>query len=523
GVNTTTRNVNWGDFDMDNDLDLLVENKILENTGSNSFEVKFILEDYYEESAWIDINNDGYLDAVVNNELFLNHSADSFTHIGTLPLGGSPWVWSVISADVDQNGTQDIISLGSFGCVMFKNNGDLTFEDKEIIWSLSMNLSSLAVGDYNNDGFVDLLISARNTNNSRHLQPRVYKNNGLGSFAHQSNISLKKISHGDAIWFDYDTDGDLDIVLNGDPGRTKIYNNNGNNPFTEQGNTLLPDMGYASSLSCGDLNNDGYPDLFMKGGIMPYVTEATKIFFNNQDTTFTEYTVSSFVSAYEGSIGCGDYDMDGDLDFAITNHPIYLYENTSEAKNNAPTVPLHLTSEITGNTVSLSWDAAKDDNTPEGALSYNVRIGSERNAIDIVSPLSLQNGQRQMPARGNAQLNKFYIIKNLPVGTYYYSVQAIDNGYLGSAFAHEQSFTITEESSMKNNSTHMVKLYPNPTSGILQISAENFFEATVYSIKGELLISTSRQRIDLSNLPTGTYIVKLVGYKYVTTQTIVVQ
>lgn len=60
-----------------------------------------------------------------------------------------------------------------------------------------------------------------------------------------------------------------------------------------------------------------------------------------------------------------------------------------------------------------------------------------------MAPMSdLATGKRRIPARGNAQHNLAWPLKNLPYGTYYWSVQAIDTGYLGSGWSSEGTFSI---------------------------------------------------------------------------------
>ena len=74
-------------------------------------------------------------------------------------------------------------------------------------------------------------------------------------------------------------------------------------------------------------------------------------------------------------------------------------------------------------------------------MSYNLRIGTAPGKADILNPASdLGTGRRQLARIGNVQQNLGWTITNLAAGTYYWSVQAVDNSYAGSAFAPEQSF-----------------------------------------------------------------------------------
>jgi hypothetical protein len=62
--------------------------------------------------------------------------------------------------------------------------------------------------------------------------------------------------------------------------------------------------------------------------------------------------------------------------------------------------------------------------------------------MQVVAPMANSNGYRQVPQLGNLDHGLFAILKNLPPGTYYWSVQAIDTDFAGSPFASENSFTI---------------------------------------------------------------------------------
>src|SRR4030042_2793898 len=75
--------------------------------------------------------------------------------------------------------------------------------------------------------------------------------------------------------------------------------------------------------------------------------------------------------------------------------------------------------------IYLDWSPVKTDETPFKAMTYNIKVGTTDGGSDILpaqsNPLT---GYRQIVAMGNAQLDKTFLIKNLPSGKYYWSVQA---------------------------------------------------------------------------------------------------
>jgi hypothetical protein len=97
-----------------------------------------------------------------------------------------------------------------------------------------------------------------------------------------------------------------------------------------------------------------------------------------------------------------------------------------------------LRAEQIGSAIRFSWDRP-NDTVGVTAPTYNVRIGSTPGGWDIVSPLSLPSGRRLLAAQGNTGYRQSLLLTNLTKGKYFWSVQAVDNNWIGGAFAQEQS------------------------------------------------------------------------------------
>ncbi|MDP2364262.1 MAG: FG-GAP-like repeat-containing protein, partial [Ignavibacteria bacterium] len=229
---------------------------------------------------------------------------------------------------------------------------------------------------------------------------------------------------------------------------TVIYHNNGDNTFTKLDSISLPNV---SGPSCwGDYDNDGDLDIVLIGySSGSYIS---KIYRNDGNNSFTEMTSEDLIGVHRGSIALGDYDNDGDLDIILTGDTgistigsiSKIYRNNIQIPNTLPTVPANLTSTIIGYDVILNWSKSTDLQTLQPGLGYNLVIGTSPGAVDVLSPMSDRNtGYRRISNLGNTNNRNSWLMKSLIRGqTYYWSVQALDNCFAGSAFAQEKSFTI---------------------------------------------------------------------------------
>ncbi|MCX6872190.1 MAG: FG-GAP-like repeat-containing protein, partial [Verrucomicrobia bacterium] len=249
------------------------------------------------------------------------------------------------------------------------------------------------------DGDLDLLLSGSVDGLTE--ATRLYRNNGNGTFSENTAAGLKDI-YGAAAWGDYDNDGDLDLVLSGAYGAnvsfTDVYRNNGNGTFTALNLGLRPLQG--GSAVWGDCDNDGDLDLLLAG---------------YSETDDAEYT--------------------------------RLYRNNSATANSTPSAPSGLSVVRVGsNGAFVSWNPATDSETPPGTLSYNLRVGTTSGASDVLSGMAnAASGYRRVAALGNSQAGRGWLVDHLDVNTTcYWSVQAVDTGWAGGAWAGEASFRLAD-------------------------------------------------------------------------------
>ncbi len=246
---------------------------------------------------------------------------------------------SIDWGDFNNDGLMDFIYCGidSYSTKIYKNTGNGNFTELSASNIPNVYEGSAKWGDYNNDGFLDfILIGSAGSNN---FISKIYKNNGNETFSEQNNLILPALNpnfHSAASWADYNNDGFLDLLITAvysstSTRFTKIFKNNGNNSFTEQSNINILGSGDAN-FAWGDFNNDNYPDLLLTGG------NVTKLYKNTKNGNFTEVTNSNLVTVSGGNTLWGDYNNDGMLDILISgdtlnggnylNNVIRIYKNS---------------------------------------------------------------------------------------------------------------------------------------------------------------------------------------------------
>jgi len=454
--------VSWGDYDNDGDLDILLTgwpriSRIYKNNGNNTFSEQsgISLTDVNNSSvAWGDYDNDGDLDILLTGDeyfnyiskIYKNNGNDNFTEEIVVTLTGVS-NGSVAWGDYNNDGNLDILLTGnSSGPIskVYKNNGDNTFSEQTEISLIKIANGSVAWGDYDNDGNLDILMTGSGAS-------KIYRNNGNNTFTEQTGIKLTGVFYSSVAWGDYDNDGDLDILMTGQEVNSpkyisKIYKNNGNNTFIEQTGIKLTGI-FKGSVAWGDYDNDGDLDILLTGKA-GYSINISKIYRNDGNDTFTEQAEISLNGVYYSSVAWGDYNNDGDLDILLTGvddsyaHISKIYKNESSKTNSIPAIPQNLIQTVHENSVILNWDKSFDNETPQNGLSYNLVIKSMNGKI-IKCPLSdISNGIRKVVGIGNVGQNNFWTIRDLPEGIYSWSVQAIDHNYAGSPFSLPGTFIV---------------------------------------------------------------------------------
>jgi predicted nucleotidyltransferase len=458
--------VKWGDYDGDSDLDILFTGdgpgsvKIYKNTAGIFADIAAGLPGIiYSSAAWGDYDNDGDLDILVSGystsedvtRIYRNNGGTFININAGLPgLEHGSAVWG----DYDNDGDLDILLSGNNFTRLFRNSNGI-FSD--VVANLAgVSLGSCAWGDYDNDGDLDIILTGMVGTTPI---SKIYRND-IGEFV-DVNADITGISQGSVAWGDYDSDGDLDLLLSGlsstDPV-TLLYRNT-NNIFTDISAGLTGV--YNSSAAWGDFDNDGDLDILISGNNS---AERISRIYRNDNGVFTDIK-DGLPGIDYGSVAWGDYDKDGDLDILLigsgqSDYITKLYKNNITTSNSVPSAPTNLSSIVGSNKITLNWDKSTDSKTSQAGLTYNLYIGTASGSVNKKSPMSALPGGYRRIVQKELQTNS-WTIKNLPSGTYYWSVQAIDNAFAGSAFAAEASFTVSYSTSISPVATQTLSINQN--------------------------------------------------------------
>jgi|GEM_PF-756643 len=364
-------------------------------------------------------------------------------------------------------------SSSSTQTLLFRNNGDGTFTEQTDAPFIDVYRSTADWGDYDNDGDLDLFIAGYGyvpAWNSWGSQSAMYRNNGDNTFTAITSPSSIGFSYGSASWGDYDSDGWLDLLLIKSNGSV-IYRNNGNSTFTEQTGITLMALD-RSSADWGDYDNDGDLDILASGRNSG--AYCTKMYQNKGDNSFADQINISLEGISDGEVNWGDVNNDGKLDLLFAGYDgskvlSKVYTNNCLTSNTAPSAPTNV--QVTaGDDITISWDKATDTETSQNGLTYNIFIGTSAETGDMVAPAAdIGSGLRRVSDMGNMQLYNSYTISGLSTGTYYWGVQTIDNAFAGSPFA-TGSFTYlsapaTQATNLQFNDIQKNQMTVNWTNG----------------------------------------------------------
>ena len=372
--------------------------------------------------------------------------------------------------DYDNDGWMDIFMVNSGAAdfytpktplknALYKNNRDGTFTDvteKAGVAGGQTFGMGCAVGDYDNDGYPDILVTA-------YGQCTLYRNNGNGTFTDVTERSKLVTPNWttSAVWFDYDNDGKLDLflcsfvefslksnVFCGDnklgkrfyciprvfkPTPSALYHNNGDGTFTDVsgGTDVQKSLGKALGVVATDINNDGLMDLFVAND-----TVQNFLFANRGKGRWEEIGLSAEVGfSANGTPRSGmgvdatDLDMDGKQDLFVANVDQEMYSLYKNDGNEffSDTAAFHGIAQATR--LMSGWGLKFFDYDNDGRIDLFLANGHPDDMIEMYSqqvkykePLLLFHNEGTKLANVSAQagpvFSKQFPARGLAIGDY---------------------------------------------------------------------------------------------------------
>ena len=474
----------WGDYDGDGDpdaiagmvgrdtTDFLGEMALFRNDSGTLVGTPTALPGYVEDRAfemldyrsltWADLDNDGDLDLYVPASYGTDGSCCDATSVvlrNDGPGAGDAWTFTPTAtpvpygynavtawADPDTDGDLDLF-VADFGGLLahagtYRNDDGALTPDGPVLPQIVEGTADWGDGD--GDGDLDVLVAGQLYENGTFTSydVRIYVRDST-SYTPLVVVSEAQepewVSFRAASWADYDSDGDVDVLLAGVAvvvdtttgfpafaGRAHVYANNGTGTFALAARLPGPsEPQYGGTVQWFDVDGDGDLDYFITG-------------------------------AYEIPGPTGN-----EFEFRTQ-----LFRNEAPALNAPPSAPGGLAATTTADGATLVWQAATDDHTPVPSLTYNLRV-TTLDGQDIVSPHARTGGGRLVPEPGNVSHDLHWALRDLAPGQYTWSVQAVDNAFNGGPFADGGTFTVGSvgTGTGADEALAVLMLAPNPTAG----------------------------------------------------------
>ncbi|RKZ02015.1 hypothetical protein DRQ21_09525 [Candidatus Fermentibacteria bacterium] len=510
--------VAWCDIDNDGDIDVAFSNQggdgfwLYRNDVTQFTNITAsagLAGNGASRVLWGEVTGDDYTDLILDTgssqKLYQNTDGTTFTNITSgSGLTGSP----VSMADFNNDGKLDILTLTSSGCSILQNSGTGTFTAQ---FAGTGSWWVAACIDYDLDGDQDIYLGTYGDD------PNTLLRNDGASFTDvtaAAGVTFNSGTGGITVG-DYNNDGYLDLYLgNYSAPACRLFKNNGDGTFTNV-TAAAGVTGHTDTRTSGfvDYNNDGWLDIFSSHH--DFYTYSNIMYRNNADGTFTDVGASiglsgEWIGDYFGT-AWGDYNLDGDIDLFAVGHidKYVLYRNDQSETMPANYVVLELEG-TTSNRNAIGALVTAD----LGSLTLTRAVRGGEGYHDYHS-LPIEFGLYDSPSIQTLTINwpsgLVETYTDIPANQYIYAVEG--DGLSG-----------IEGGAGEAGSILALECSPNPCTDLLTIScsgaAGTTGELTILDLSGriignagEVTLNSETQTItwdgNSCNTPSGIYICRL--------------
>jgi len=369
--------------------------------------------------TFFDWNGDNKMDAIfpqagnTNTLILLNQGNFSFQKL-LVGIGTNSYS-KIHFSDLNNDAQPDAVVIKNTGGWTILKNNHSKFST---VADSTLQVDDFALFDFDKNTYRDIALCGTLQNG----QPFLFIYEFYNSFQVARKIQVATPVHGKIEIGDINEDGFFDLLVSGKDQSGVLTSS----VFLNNDTTFTLTKKYVGlqnpELRVADFNSDGQADLSFfgqdnDGNLQHWVLTST----NDSIPLPTQHITHQ---AY------GDYDRDGDLDLLMSTDTLgmTLFENQTTTKNEGPAAPSNSFAIFIYNRIFMYWQKPTDDHTPVPALTYDVSILEGSQQIES-SEFDLSSLERLTVAHGNQGSNN-YSLARIPVSSYLYEIQSIDNAFV---------------------------------------------------------------------------------------------